>query len=114
MDKKANGDGSQIDQHDQQRPGQTKQLRFVEEGVKTNYSNVFNIGFGQEEVIFIFGTHSVEPGVVRVENKVAVSIKTAKRIAITLGNLLRRYEAINGVIDVSNPKQTVDEKPNVQ
>lgn len=112
MDKNANGDGSRIESEEQQK--QSRQVRFVEDGVKTNYSNVFNIGFGQEEVIFIYGTHSVEPGVVRVENKIAVSIKTAKRIAITLGNLLRRYEAINGVIDVSNPKQTTDEKPNVQ
>ncbi len=114
MDKKANGDGSQIEQQDHQQPGQTRQLRFVEEGIKTTYSNVFNIGFGQEEVIFLFGTQSMEPNVVRIEDKVAVSIKTAKRIAITLGNLLRRYEAVHGVIDVSAPKQTVDEKPNVQ
>jgi hypothetical protein len=90
-----------------------KQLRFVEDGVKTQYSNVFNIGFGAEEVIFIFGNHSVDPNVVRIDSKMAVSIKTAKRMAVTLGNLLRRYEAINGVVDIAPPK-TAEEKPNIQ
>ena len=113
MDKRSNSEGSQNEQQNQPQ-GQGRQLRFVEEGVKTNYSNVFNIGFGQEEVIFLFGTHSVDPNVVRIENKVAVSIKTAKRLAVTLGNLLRRYEAINGVIDISALAQTKEEKPNVQ
>ena len=92
---------------------QTRKLRFVEEGVKTQYSNVFNIGFGGEEVIFLFGNHSIDPSIVRIESKMAVSIKTAKRIAVTLGNLLRRYEAINGVVDVSTPK-IPEEKSNIQ
>jgi hypothetical protein len=96
------------------RSAQQRQLRFVEEGVKTQYSNVFNIGFGAEEVIFIFGNHSVDPNVVRIESKMAVSIKTAKRIAVTLGNLLRRYEAINGEIDISMPKGMKEDKPNIQ
>lgn len=112
MDKKANGEGSQVDFRDQQ--GQGRQVRFVEEGVKTNYSNVFNIGFGQEEVIFLFGTHSVDPGVVRIENKVAVSIKTAKRIAVAVGGLIRRYEAVNGVIDISAQKQVFEDSQNIQ
>ena len=90
-----------------------KQLRFVEDGVKTQYSNVFNIGFGAEEVIFIFGNHSVDPNVVRIESKMAVSIKTAKRMAVTLGNLLRRYEAINGVVDIA-PSKAIEEKPHIQ
>ena len=112
MDKKANGEGSQIDLKDHRE--QASQLRFVEEGVKTNYANTFNIGFGQEEVVFLFGTHFMNPGVVRIENKVAVSMKTAKRLAVTLSNLLRRYEAVHGDIDVSSQKQASDETPNVQ
>jgi hypothetical protein len=92
---------------------QPRQIRFVEEGVKTQYSNVFNIGFGQEEVVFIFGNHSVDPNVVRIESKMAVSIKTAKRMAVTLGNLLRRYEAIHGEVDISTPKAS-EEKPHIQ
>lgn len=83
---------------------QQRRLRFVEEGVKTQYSGIFNIGFGAEEVVFIFGNPSVDPGVVRIESKIAVSLKTAKRMALALGNLIRRYETTNGIIDVAPPK----------
>jgi hypothetical protein len=114
MVKKENSDGNQSDKVEPaDQHGQTRQVRFVEEGVKTNYSNVFNIGFGQEEVIFIFGNRSVDPNVVRIESKMAVSIKTAKRIAITLGSLLRRYEAIHGEVDISAPKAP-EEKAHIQ
>lgn len=93
---------------------QPRQIRFVEDGVRTQYANVFNIGFGQEEVVFMFGNHSVDPNVVRIESRMAVSIKTAKRMAVTLGNLLRRYEAIHGEIDISAPKTAVKENYKVQ
>jgi hypothetical protein len=92
---------------------QPKQIRFVEENVKTLYSNVFNIGFGSEEVVFLFGNHSLDPNVVKIESKMAVSHKTAKRLALTLGNLIRRYEAIHGELDISVPKNP-EEKPNIQ
>ena len=87
-----------------QEPVRPRSLRFVEEGVKTQYSGVFNVGFGAEEVMFIFGNPSLEPNIVRIESKIAVSIKTAKRIALTLGNLIRRYEAVNGVVAVEAPQ----------
>jgi hypothetical protein len=89
-------------------------MRFVEEGVKTQYSAIFNIGFGAEEVLFIFGNPSIGPNVVRIESKVAVSLKTAKRIAVTLNNMLRRYEAIHGEIDTSAPKTRNDDKQRMQ
>ena len=96
------------------RPSQQRQMRFVEEGVKTQYSAIFNIGFGAEEVLFIFSNPSIGPNVVRIESKVAVSLKTAKRIAVTLNNMLRRYEAIHGKIDISAPKTTNDDKQTMQ
>jgi len=72
------------------------------------------VGFGAEEVVFIFGNPSVEPGLVRIDTKVAVSLKTAKRIAISLGNLIRCYEEVNGVIDIAPPKAKAGEKPKIQ
>jgi hypothetical protein len=91
------------------RPAQQRQVRFVEEGVKTNYAGIFNIGFGSDEVVFIFGNPSVEPNLVRIDSKVAVSLKTAKRMAVSLGNLIRRYEAANGAIDIASPRATSNE-----
>jgi hypothetical protein len=80
---------------------QRRQIRFTEDGVKTLYSSIFNIGFGVDEVVFIFGNQSVDPNVVRIETKVAMSLKAAKRLAVSLSDLIRRYEARNGVIDIS-------------
>lgn len=108
-------DGEGLSDKGGQNPNQPqpKQIRFVEENVKTLYSNVFNIGFGSEEVVFIFGNHAIDPNVVRIESKMAVSLKTAKRIALTLSNLIRRYESIHGELDIAVPKNP-GEKPNIQ
>ncbi len=84
-------------------PGQTP-VRFIEEGVKTQYAGVFNIGFGPEAVVFLFGNSSIDPKTVRIEAKMAVSLKTAKRMAVMLGNLIRRYEAANGILSISRPR----------
>jgi len=118
----AKNDKTNVDEKDQKAqqqvqnalPSQPRQVRFVEEGVKTQYSGVFNVGFGAEEVVFIFGNPSLNPNVVRIESKVAVSLKTAKRIAVTLGNMLRRHEAIHGEIDISAPKTANDDKQRMQ
>lgn len=83
---------------------QQRRLRFSEEDIKTQYAGIFNIGFGQDEVVFMFGNPSIDPSVVRIESKIAVSLKTAKRIAISLGNLIKRYETANGTIDISPAK----------
>lgn len=91
-----------------------RQVRFVEEGVKTQYAGVFNIGFGAEEVLFIFGNPALDPNIVRIESKVAVSLKTAKRLAVMLSNMIRRYETENGVIDLSRPHKEPVESPKLQ
>jgi hypothetical protein len=88
---------------------QQKRMRFSDEGIKTQYAGIFNIGFGMEEAVFIFGNPSVEPNLVRIDSKIAVSLKTAKRMAVLLGNLIRRYEATNGVIDIAPPTATSTE-----
>jgi hypothetical protein len=94
-----------IDDKEGKDPQQKRRIRFTEDGVKTQYSGVFNLGLGSEEVILMFGNSSIDPSVVRIESKIAVSLKTAKRIAVSMDNLIRRYEAINGVIDISSSKK---------
>ncbi len=97
--------GDKIDENIVQDVTQKRRIRFTEEGVKTQYSGIFNVGQGAEEVILMFGNPSIDPSVIRIESKIAVSLKTAKRITLSLGNLIRRYEAINGVIDIAPPKK---------
>lgn len=107
--------GDKIEDKQNQDAPQQRRLRFTEEGVKTQYAGIFNIGLGAEEVVFMFGNPSVDPSVVRIESKIAVSLKTAKRLVLSLGNLIRRYEAVNGIIDVAPSKKaksdTIKEKP---
>jgi len=91
------------DQKDRDNRNAQQRVRFADEGITTQYAGIFNIGFGSDEVVFIFGNPSVEPNLVRIDSKVAVSLKTAKRIALLLGNLIRRYEAANGEIDIAVP-----------
>lgn len=90
-------------------PGRQRPMRFVEEDVKTQYAGLFNVGFGAEEVLLFFCNPSVDPGVIKVETKVAMSLKNAKRLAVTLGKLLSQYEAAKGVIDISAPRSAADE-----
>ena len=89
-------------------PVKQKQIRFIEEKVKTQYAGVFNINFGAEEVYLSFGNLSMDPNVVRIESKVTVSLKTAKRLAIAMGDLIRRYEAKNGILEISSPKAAAE------
>lgn len=98
-----------------QAASQQRRVRFTEDGIKTQYSGIFNVGLGSEEVILMFGNPSIDPNVMRIESKIAVSLKTAKRISLALGDMIRRYEAVNGVIDVAPSKKEkngrADEKP---
>lgn len=88
-------------------------MRFIEESVKTQYAKIFNIGFGQDEVVFVFGNPSFDPNAIQIESKTAVSLKTAKRMALALSNLVRQYEAKNGTI-LMEPGQLKEEKTKVQ
>ncbi len=93
-------------------PGRQRPMRFMEEDVKTQYAGMCNVGFGAEEVLLLFCNPSVDPGVIKVESKVAMSLKNAKRLAVTLGKLLSQYEAANGLIDISAPRPSEDKSQN--
>lgn len=102
--------GDKIDDEIVQDVQKKKNFRFTEEGVKTQYSGIFNVGLGPDEVILMFGNPSIDPNIMRIESKIAVSLKTTKRITLTLGNLIRRYETINGPIDIAPVKKAKNDK----
>ena len=90
---------SQDHQEQDSRKQQTRQIRFVEDHLTTQYASVFNVAPGPEEFVLVFGNPSADPSVIRIESKIAVSPKTAKRLALMLAGLIRRYEAASGVVD---------------
>lgn len=87
------------------RKQQTRQIRFVEDHLTTQYASVFNIAPGSEEFVLVFGNPSIDPSVIRIESKIAVSPKTAKRLALTLANLIQRHEAANGVVEAGTGRR---------
>ncbi len=80
-------------------------LNLRAQGAKTSYANLAVLTTTREEVVMHFGINVNPPtseGEVNVEvtDRIIMSYPAAKRLAITLGNLIQRYESKQGVIDV--------------
>ncbi|GEM_PF-5449586 len=84
-------------QGDQSRQGQ---ISFIEDGVQILYAGVFNIGAGQDEMVLTFGNQAIDPSVIKIDTKIAVTLRTAKRMAIAMSDIIRRYETKNGEIEI--------------
>ncbi len=87
---------------------QQRQIQVRETGIATHYANFFTITGGREALLLTFGTQFTRPDAVQVENKVVLSPVNAKRLAVSLGQVIRRYESEHGEIDlnVRPPQQT--------
>ncbi len=77
------------------------------------YAGVFNIGAGQDEVVLTFGNQAIDPSVIRIDTKIAVTLRTAKRMAIVLSDIIRKYETKNGEIEIL-PNRTPPQNVTVQ
>ena len=88
---------------------ETLQVRPLQK-MKTMYAGVFSTDLASDEVVFIFGNPAMGPHSIQIESRVTVSLKTAKCLAVTLGNLLKRYESENGVVDISGPQMAAEDK----
>jgi hypothetical protein len=82
----------------------TLNLRY--EQTATAYANIAVLTSTPEEVVLNFGTNITPPTAQRevnaeISNRIIMTYPSAKRLAVTLGNLIKRYEARNGLIDVT-------------
>jgi hypothetical protein len=71
----------------------------------TSYANLAVLTSTMEEVVLNFGINVNPPTAknevnVEVTNRIIMSYPSAKRLALTLGNMIQRYEARSGVIPV--------------
>ena len=87
---------------------QTATLRVNDANATTSYSNFAIVTSTPEEAVINFGINLMIPNQekevrVDVSDRVVMSYASAKRLTITLSNLIQRYESANGVIDI-NPK----------
>ena len=87
---------------------QAATLRVNDTNATTSYSNFAIVTSTPEEAVVNFGINLMIPNQekevrVDISNRVVMGYASAKRLAITLSNLIQRYEAANGVIDI-NPR----------
>jgi hypothetical protein len=91
-------------------PGQQQQqiqLRIDESKMESTYANTIRTTTTQDEVIFDFGVNLPVPGdnnqptlLFAVGSRVIMNWGGAKRLAISLSQLIRQYEERNGEISL--------------
>ena len=91
-------------------------VKIDERNMQTSYANGFRTNGTAEEVMLDFGLNLVGPGVqqqepeivFQVTDRVILNYYTAKRLAITLSQLIRRHEEQFGELelDVAQRRQS--------
>jgi hypothetical protein len=87
------------------------QLRIDESKMNSTYANTIRTSTTQDEVVLDFGINLPVPGpdnqptlVFAVGSRVILNWAGAKRLAISLGQVVRQYEERNGEINLT-PRQ---------
>ena len=87
------------------------QLRIDEREMGTAYSNAFRMNATPDEVLLDFGYNTVmqqgqQPVITfKVSERLFLNYYTAKRLAIQLGQLIRRHEDEFGMLEVNAAKR---------
>lgn len=85
------------------------QLRIDESKMSSTYANTIRTSTTQDEVVLDFGMNLPQPGpdnntpvlVFSVGSRVVMNWAGAKRLAISLGQVVRQFEERNGEINIS-------------
>ncbi len=106
-----------------QTDGPTMHLRIDDRNMSTHYVNAFRSNSTAEEVVLDIGFNVIERhpqpnaddenarnGQVRlnIDNRVVMNYATAKRLALTLGQIVRRYEDRFGEIQLGRENAPAD------
>ena len=102
-----------VSQQDEQSQQQVR-LRIDERTMSTNYANAFRTNGTAEEVMLDFGVNLAAPAqkqgdqpeiVFQITNRVIMNYYSAKRLALTLGQLIRRHEEQFGELELDVSKR---------
>lgn len=103
-------DRKEVDMSESQQ--QQIQLRIDESKMATTYSNTIRTSTTQDEVVLDFGMNLPAPSqdsqptlVFQVGSRVVMNWAGAKRLAISLGQVVRQYEERNGEINIGQRQQ---------
>jgi hypothetical protein len=111
-----------IEEQAREQTGQRQiRLRLDERNMQTTYANAFRANGTAEEVMLDFGLNVLNPAqqqeqpeiIFQVNQRVIMNYYSAKRLAITLGQLIRRHEQQFGELelDVAKRAQRPPEAP---
>ena len=98
----------------QQQTGQQQiRMRIDEREMKSAYSNAFRTNGTAEEVMLDFGVNLMQPApaggqpeiVFRINQRIIMNYYSAKRLAITLSQLIRRHEDQFGELELDVSKR---------
>lgn len=88
------------------------QLRIDESRMSTTYANTIRTSTTQDEVVLDFGMNLPVPGpdnnpvlVFNVGSRIVMNWAGAKRLAISLGQVVRQFEERNGEIVINGQQQ---------
>jgi hypothetical protein len=100
-------------------PRQEVRLRIDERNLHTSYANAFRSDATAEEVMIYFGLNLVNPVpsqqgtpefIFQVSERIIMNYAMAKRLALTLGQMIRRHEEQFGEIELDLSKRRKDAK----
>jgi len=93
-------------------PQQQIQLRIDESKMHSTYSNTIRTSTTHDEIVLDFGMNipmqmpNQDPMVIfNVGSRVIMNWAGAKRLAISLGQVIRQYEERNGEIEIQRTQQ---------
>ena len=112
--------GDHVEEQAREQTGQRQvNLKVDERSMGTNYANAFRTNGTAEEVILDFGLNLVtqptaqqqQPEIVfKVNERVILNYYSAKRLAITLSQVIRRHEEQFGELELDVAQRRKDKK----
>jgi hypothetical protein len=104
-----------VEEQARQQTGQHQiHIRVEDRGAAVAYANAFRTNATAEEVILDFGINTVQPAqppqdqpeiLFQVSQRVVMNLYSAKRLAITLSQVIRRHEDQFGVLELDVAKR---------
>ncbi len=78
-----------------------QQIRIDVSAARTTYANVALVSTSGEEFTVTFGIVSPEEGAVKASDRLILSPRNAKRLAMSLAQVVKAYEDKLGIINVA-------------
>ncbi len=114
-EKKPGENEKPVEEQAREQTGQRQvRLHVDEREMRTSYANAFRTNGSAEEVMLDFGLNTVVPSaqqkdqpeiVFKVNDRVILNYYSAKRLAITLSQLIRRHEEQFGELEMDVAKR---------